>query len=172
MPTIDPAATPPLDRIARLSVRVRLLVLIGIVALLGGALMLAMPWLATAIAEGTSTAPALSCDWPSATITGGSDSERGTVRCYLRALAEHDEAGMKRVSRDGTAGPTAFAFAHSAAAGTTRVGIAGNDVDTADAFVTFRFADGRTDQHEMHLADPMSGRSWRLTSVNAHGTTR
>ncbi len=172
MPPSDRETTPLLERIAGLSVRTRLLLLVGVVALLAGLLPLSMTRLATAIAEGTSTAPALSCDWSSVTITGGSDSERGAVRCYLRALAEHDEVGLKAVSRDATVGPTAFAFALSAAAGTARVGIAGNDVDSADAVVTVRFADGRTDVQEMHLADPMSGTSWRLSDVDAHETTR
>jgi hypothetical protein len=169
MPTTDTTATPFLGRIARLSVRTRLLLLIGIVALLAAGIPLALPGVATVIAEKTSTAPALSCDWVSATITGGSDSERGAVRCYLRALAARDEAGMKRVSRDGTAGPAAFAFADSAAVGTTRVSFADNEVDSADVLVNVRFADGRMDVQEMHLADPMSGTSWRVSYVDEHG---
>ncbi len=117
-----------------------------------------------------------SCSW-SADIRQADADQGRLIRCYLRAVAEHSESGLRAVvpstDNDGPTGFTATDFAHTRDAdrGTTTVLVAGNAVDSADATVTIRYADGAWQQLEIHLADPGSTHSWRFTDVGTYPTS-
>ena len=128
--------------------------------------------IAVAVGEPTSTP---SCSW-SLRIAGRATSEQaGLIRCYLRALADHDTGGLLAVA-DNSGGPvriTSTDFRHSADA---RSGVATATFtpgENDDAYlVTIEFADHSQEDLAMGLANPGSIHSWRLgvgTQVNAGG---
>ncbi|MFC1402901.1 MULTISPECIES: hypothetical protein [Streptacidiphilus] len=114
-----------------------------------------------------------SCSW-SARVEGADADQAGLIRCYLRALAQHSESGLRAVvpSQDnqGPTGFTAADFTHSrdAAAGPATVTVKPNDSDSADASVTISYIDGAHDQLEIHGANPASAHSWRFVSVGTY----
>lgn len=105
-----------------------------------------------------------SCSW-SLRVRGAATSEQeGLIRCYLRALANHDAGGLLAVAY-GTAGPVRITRADFRHAADARSGVAsakfvaGED----DAFaVTIVFADHARETLAMALANPASVHSWRL----------
>lgn len=118
-------------------------------------------------------ASARSCSWPSE-IHGANSDQARLVRCYLRALARQSESEMRAVvpSSD-NGGPTKFTasdFAHTVDArnGRAIVTVEANDVDSADAAVTIRFADGAQETLEIHLANPASSHSWRFWNLGSY----
>ena len=114
------------------------------------------------------TAP--SCSW-GARIEHANPVQDGLIRCYLRAIAGHSTTGLQSVvparEHGGPSGFDAAAFAHAADArsGEPTATVTGNDVDTADATVTIRYADGARDTLDIHIADPSSDKSWRIDNV-------
>lgn len=118
-------------------------------------------------------ASAPSCSWP-AHIEHANSDQAGLIRCYLRAVAHHSASELRAVVRaSGDNGPTGFSradFAHAADArsGTATVTVTGNDVDSADAAVSIRYADGARDELEIHLADPTSSHSWRFWDIGTY----
>lgn len=127
-------------------------------------------------ASGVLTPPeaALSCTWSRVYITGGTAPQTGAVRCYLAALAHRDTGSMRKVvpqaeyGGEGTVEKAAFKYARDAASGTASVKIVQNEVDSADAEIIIRYADGVKDVHELRIADPMSSVDWRFWDVNDH----
>ncbi len=116
-----------------------------------------------------------SCSW-SLRVSGHATSEQaGLIRCYLRALADHDTGGLLAVA-DPTSGPvriTSADFRHSADA---RAGVATATFipgEQDDAYlVTVKFADHAREDLAMGLANPGSVHSWRLgigTPANSGG---
>ena len=116
-----------------------------------------------------------SCSW-SLRVSGRATSEQaGLIRCYLRALADHDTGGLLAVA-DTTSGGvriTSADFRHSADA---RAGVATATFipgENDDAYlVTIKFADHAREDLAMGLANPGSVHSWRLgvgTPVNSGG---
>ena len=101
--------------------------------------------------------------------------QAGLIRCYLRALADHDAGGLLTVA-DTTSGSvriTSADFRHSADA---RAGVATASFSPAendDAYlVTVKFADHAREDLAMGLANPGSAHSWRLrigTPANSGG---
>ena len=118
-------------------------------------------------------ASAPSCSW-SAHIDYANSDQAGLIRCYLSALAHHSSSEMRSVvPATGNNGPTGFSasdFVHGADArsGSATVTVAGSDVDSADASLSIRFADRAREEHEIHLADPGSSRSWRFVDVGTY----
>jgi hypothetical protein len=107
-----------------------------------------------------------SCSWPLRVRGPGTEEQAGLVRCYLRALARHDAAGLLAVA-DTANTPvkiTRADFTHSAdaAAGTATAVFTPNPNDSADVEVAISFADGAREGVSMDLANPASEHSWRL----------
>ena len=106
-----------------------------------------------------------SCSWPLRVRGAATSEQAGLVRCYLRALANHDAGGLLAVAY-GTGGPvriTGADFKHAADArsGVASVKFVADEIDTAFA-VTIVFADHASETLGMDLANPASGHSWRL----------
>lgn len=110
-----------------------------------------------------------SCPWP-LRVRGkqgpATAEQAGLARCYLRALARHDAAGLQAVA-DTTSGRVRFTkadFAHAAdaRAGTATVKFRPNPDDSASLEVVIVFADGARDSEAVTIANPSSQHSWRL----------
>ncbi len=106
-----------------------------------------------------------SCSWPLRVHGHMTGEQAGLIRCYLRALARHDTAGLLAVAftANGPVRITARDFRHAADA---RAGVAtamrgpqGNDLAYA---VTIMFADNATETVAMAPASPATVDSWRL----------
>ncbi|MEY9878097.1 hypothetical protein ABH931_007622 [Streptacidiphilus sp. MAP12-33] len=115
-----------------------------------------------------------SCSW-TAHIEKADADQAALVRCYLRALADHSEDELRAVvPSQGNGGPSGFTaadFAHTrdANSGTATVTVdADNEVDSADASVEIRYANGVTQTLEIHLANPMSLHSWRVWNLGTY----
>ena len=106
-----------------------------------------------------------SCSWP-LQVRGAATNERaGLIRCYLKALAEHDTRGLLAVA-DTTTRPvhiTAADFAHAADArsGTATATFKHSEMDYTFS-VVIQFADHAREIVVMELANPSSSHSWRL----------
>lgn len=116
-----------------------------------------------------------SCSWPLRVRGHATSEQAGLIRCYLRALARHDTAGLLAVAY-ATNGPVRFTAADFRHAADTRAGLATatftpGDMDNAYA-VTITYADHATQTIAMGLANPGSMHSWRLgigTQTNSTG---
>ncbi|MGV9563045.1 hypothetical protein [Streptomyces sp. NPDC003480] len=131
------------------------------------------PWLTIQdFAEGPDAA-APSCSWPVHLEKANSD-QAGLIRCYLRAIAHHSTSELRIVVRArNDNGPTGFSAAdfahtHDVNSGTATATVVGNDVDSADATVMIRYADGVRQELELHLANPSSTDSWRFWDVGTY----
>jgi hypothetical protein len=115
-------------------------------------------------------ASAPSCSRP-AHIQHANAVQDGLIRCYLQAVADQSSSEMRAVvPARGNGGPTdlgpeAFAHAADARSGEATATVTGNDVDDADATVAIRYADGASDELDIHIANPASARSWRFSNV-------
>lgn len=118
-------------------------------------------------------AAAPSCFWM-ADIKQANSDQAGLIRCYLKAIAQHDTSGLRSVVRaagdDGPTGFTAADYSHAADAlgGRASVTVTPNDSDSADATVSIRYADGAHESREIHLANPSSAHSWRFWDVGSY----
>jgi hypothetical protein len=107
-----------------------------------------------------------SCSWP-LRIRGTANSEQsGVVRCYLRALAKRDTAGLRAVADDDPAVRlTAADLAHSAdaRAGLATATFTPSPVDDTYVLLTIAFADGRSEKTGIMNMTAMGGPSaWRV----------
>ena len=109
-----------------------------------------------------------SCSWPLEVRGTATPEQAGLVRCYLRALASRDTAGLMAVAADiPPVRITSADLAHSADArgGLATATFTQNAVDPTSAFVTITFADGVQEQDvglENMIA--MGGpEGWRVT---------
>jgi hypothetical protein len=106
-----------------------------------------------------------SCSWPLQVHGIVTAEQAGLVRCYLRALAQRDAAGLLAVADDDpSVRITGAQLAHSADA---RAGVASatfvpNPSDDAFVSVTVRYADGVSVGLGLMIANPSSAHSWRL----------
>jgi len=106
------------------------------------------------------------CSWPLQVRGPASRAQAGLVRCYLRALASRDTAGLMGVAaymppvRITTADLTHSADARAGLATAT---ITQNPEDTSSAFVEIVYADGARDDLGLINMDAMGGPSgWRM----------
>jgi hypothetical protein len=110
-----------------------------------------------------------SCSWPMRVRGQASGEQAGLLRCYLRALAQHDSVGLIIVAGDYAAPvritPRDFAHSADARAGTATATFTRNQFDDTYT-VQITFADQNRETVLMALTDP-AGHSWHL----AIGTT-
>jgi hypothetical protein len=107
------------------------------------------------------------CSWPLQVRGTVSPAQAGLVRCYLRALASRDAAGLKAVAdyippiRITTAD---LAHSADASAGLATATFTQNPNDTSSAFVDISYADGaREDGLGLINMNAMGGPSgWRM----------
>jgi hypothetical protein len=132
-----------------------------------GALVLAAGgYLVAAVAsssDGPTSVP--SCSWPLRVRGPATTEQAGLVRCYLRALATHDQNGMLDVadtSEPVTITGAAFVHAADAQTGTATALFRPNDSDSAYFDVIVTFADGARADLSMELVNPASVHSWRM----------
>ena len=132
----------------------------------GGALVLSAGGylvVAAAFSDGPTSVP--SCSWPLRVRGQATTAQAGLVRCYLRALATHDQNGMLDVAD--TSAPVTitsadFVHATDAQTGTATVMFRPNYSDSAYVDVIVMFADGARADLSMELVNPASGNSWRM----------
>jgi hypothetical protein len=134
----------------------------------------ALAWGGRAAWEAYETSGTPACSWPLQVRGPATPAQVGLVRCYLRALADGDTAGLLAVADDiPPVRITRGGLAHSADA---RTGLATatfrqNPVDSTSAFVNITYADG-TREDDLGLINmiAMGGSpGWRLaigTSIN------
>jgi hypothetical protein len=117
---------------------------------------------AAAKAEGWN---APSCAWPLRVHGTATGEQAGLVRCYLRALARNDHAGLLAVAADIppvriTSGDLRYAAARSGLATAT---FTPDPVDDASCMLTIRYADRMTEETYLIDMDSMGGPdTWRI----------
>jgi hypothetical protein len=117
------------------------------------------------------------CSWPLQVRGSASPAQAGLVRCYLRALAGRDTAGLMAVAAD--IPPVRITAADLAYSAHARAGLAPavftpNPEDTTSAFVTITYADGvqEKDAGLMNMIAMGGPSGWRMiigTDVNPGG---
>jgi hypothetical protein len=106
------------------------------------------------------------CSWPLQVRGTASPAQARLVRCYLRALASRDTAGLMAVAAD--IPPVRVTSADLTYSADARVGLATaaftpNPNDTTSAFVTITYADGVQEGASMMNMIAMGGPSgWRM----------
>lgn len=114
--------------------------------------------------DGPTSVP--SCSWQLRVRGHPEGGQAGLVRCYLRALAANSAAGLLTVA-DGANAPVritkaSFAHAQDARSGLAIATFIPNQIASDVSDVIIVFADGARESLEIDLANPSSGRSWRL----------
>jgi hypothetical protein len=114
--------------------------------------------------DGPTSVP--SCSWPLRVRGHPEGGQAGLVRCYLRSLAANSAAGLLAVA-DTANTPVritkaSFAHAPDARSGLATATFTPNQIASDISDVTITFADGGRESLEIDLANPNSGRSWRL----------
>lgn len=120
-------------------------------------------WIDVVIGYNPTSVP--SCTWPLRVHGTATTEQAGLVRCYLRALAQHDADGLMAVADDDPPMRiTGAQFAHlaDAKAGVTSATFVPEPDDDAFVSVNIHYADGASESLGMTLANPASGHSWRL----------
>ena len=114
------------------------------------------------------------CSWPLQVRGTASQEQAGLVRCYLRALANRDTAGLQAVAADippVRITSTDLAYSADARAGLATATFTPNQVDPTSAFVTITYADGvqEKDAGMMNMIAMGGPSGWRMiigTDVN------
>jgi hypothetical protein len=106
------------------------------------------------------------CSWPLQVRGTASPAQAGLVRCYLRALASRDTAGLMAVAAGiPPVRITSADLRYSAAAraGLATAAFTPNPEDTTSAFVVITYADGVRENASMMNMVAMGGPSdWRM----------
>jgi hypothetical protein len=106
------------------------------------------------------------CSWP-VQVRGASLAQAGLIRCYLRALAHRDTAGLMAVAADippVRITEADFRYSADARAGLATATSDGCPVDLTFCGVTITYADGVTENTDMMDMVAMGGPSgWRMT---------
>jgi hypothetical protein len=132
-----------------------------------------LAWAGHAAWEAIQTWGTPTCSWPLQVRGTASPAQAGLVRCYLRALASRDPAGLTAVAAG--APPVRITNADLANSADARAGLATatftpNPNDTTSAFVTIIYADGVRENASMMNMIAMGGPSgWRMnigTEIN------
>jgi hypothetical protein len=131
-------------------------------------------WGGHAIWEAVQTGGTPTCSWPLQAHGTASPPQAGLVRCYLRALANHDATGLMAVAADippvriTTAD---FTYSTDARAGLATATFTPNPVDDSFCNVTITYADGATENTSIMNMIAMGGPSdWRMnigTDINS-----
>lgn len=140
------------------------------VTLMAGA---GLAWAGHAAWEAIQTWGTPACSWPLQVRGTASPAQAGLVRCYLRALASQDTAGLMAVAAD--IPPVRITGADLRYSADARAGLATatftpSPIDTTSAFVTIAYADGVQENAGMMNMIAMGGPSgWRMhigTDIN------
>lgn len=122
---------------------------------------------------------ALSCNWATPFHGAGiQPGQEGAVRCYLKAVADRDFDEIRQVVPDESDNPDdvpsvrAFMYSRDARQGAATVILTQNADDSADFQAYIRYADGKVDVREFHIAIPDEGASWRDWDINSHSSER
>jgi hypothetical protein len=106
------------------------------------------------------------CSWPLQVRGSASPAQSGLVRCYLRALASRDTAGLMTVAADIPPVRITSAdlrYSADARAGLATATVTPSPVDTTEASVTITYADGVRQNTGMMNMIAMGGPSgWRM----------
>jgi hypothetical protein len=106
------------------------------------------------------------CSWPLQVRGTPSPAQAGLVRCYLRALASRDTAGLMAVAADIPQVRITSAdltYSADARAGLATAAFTPNPEDTASDFVIITYADGVRENTGMINMGAMGGPSgWRM----------
>jgi len=106
------------------------------------------------------------CSWPLQVRGTPSPAQAGLVRCYLRALASRDTAGLMAVAADIPPVRITSAdlrYSADARAGLATAAFTPNPEDTASGFVIITYADGVRENASMMNMVAMGGPSgWRM----------
>ena len=125
-----------------------------------------LAWGGHAAWEAIQTRGTPTCSWPLQVRGTASPAQAGLVRCYLRALASRDTAGLVAVAAD--IPPVRITSADMTYSADARAGLATaaftpNPNDTTSAFVTITYADGVQEGASMMNMIAMGGPSgWRM----------
>ena len=125
-----------------------------------------LAWGGHAAWEAIQTRGTPTCSWPLQVRGTASPAQAGLVRCYLRALASRDTAGLMAVAAD--IPPVRITSADLTYSADARAGLATaaftpNPNDTTSAFVTITYADGVQVGASMMNMIAMGGPSgWRM----------
>ena len=135
---------------------------------------LGLAWAGYAAWDAIQTWGTPTCSWPLQVRGTASPAQAGLVRCYLRALASRDTAGLTAIAAD--IPPVRITSADLTYSADARAGLATatftpNPNDTTSAFVTITYADGVQENASMMNMIAMGGPSgWRMnigTDINA-----
>jgi hypothetical protein len=124
-------------------------------------------WAGQAVWRAIQTAGTPTCSWPLRAHGTASPAQAGLVRCYLRALANHDASGLMTVAAD--IPPVRITNADLSYSADARAGLATaiftpNPVDDSFCDVTITYANGRRENMGIMNMIAMGGSSgWRLT---------
>jgi hypothetical protein len=114
------------------------------------------------------------CSWPLVVHGPANLAQTGLVRCYLRALANHDTASLMAVAADippVRITKADFAYSADARAGLTTATFTPSPVDDTDYEVTITYANGVTEKAYMMNMIAMGGPSgWRMIIGTDIGT--
>ena len=133
-----------------------------------------LAWAGHTAWEAIQTRGTPACSWPLQVRGTASPAQAGVVRCYLRALASRDPAGLMAVAAGIphvriTSGD--LTYSADARAGLAMATFTPNPNDTTSAFVTIIYADGVQENASMMNMIAMGGPSgWRMnigTDINA-----
>jgi len=107
------------------------------------------------------------CSWPLHVRRPMTSAQAGLIRCYLRALAHHDAAGLQAVAYNDTNRPVRITAKDFRYAADARSGVAtathGPAGEQAYAYaVTIVFADHARETVAMGPVNPSVDNSWRL----------
>jgi hypothetical protein len=126
-----------------------------------------LTWAGRAVWEAIQTWGTPTCSWPLQVHGTASPAQDGLVRCYLRALAGRDTAGLMAVAAD--IPPVRITSADLTYSADARAGLATatftpNQSDTTSAFVIITYADGVQQNVGLMNMIAMGGPSgWRMT---------
>jgi hypothetical protein len=123
-------------------------------------------WAGYAAWEAIQTWGTPTCSWPLQVRGTASPAQAGLVRCYLRALASRDTAGLMTVAADIPQVRITSAdlrYSADARAGPATAAVTPSPEDTTSAFVTIIYADGVRQNASMMNMIAMGGPSgWRM----------
>jgi hypothetical protein len=149
-------------RLARLHLRRSPAAWAAVIVMAGAGLI----WAGHAAWQAIQTGGTPACSWPLQVRGTPSPAQAGLIRCYLRALASQDTAGLMTVAAD--IPPVRITSADMTYSADARAGLATavltpNPEDTTSDFVIITYADGVRENASMMNMVAMGGPSdWRM----------
>jgi hypothetical protein len=120
-------------------------------------------WVWSRATSGDLPASTPTCSWPLRIRGQPNAGEPGLVRCYLRALARRDRAGLSAVAWYGQVTKADMAHWADARAGMATATFTPNETDSAYTYLKITYADGATDVNlGIDEENPSVINSWRI----------